>query len=50
MNEVKNILVAKLAAILGEIQTLPKSGHNDYHNYDYVTESDLVNAVRTRLA
>lgn len=46
----KNPLVAKLAIILGEIGKVPKSGHNSFHNYDYVTENDLVWAVRDKLA
>lgn len=43
-------LAAKLAKILGEIGQVPKSGHNSFHNYDYVTENDLVYAVRKKLS
>lgn len=46
----KNLLASKLARILGEIGKVPKSGHNSFHNYDYVTENDLVYAVRAKLA
>lgn len=46
----KNLLAAKLARILGEVGKVPKSGHNSFHNYDYVTENDLVYAVRAKLA
>lgn len=44
------ILARKLAAILREVGKAPKSGHNSFHNYDYVTENDLVYAVRDKLA
>ncbi len=43
-------LYAKLAKIIGEITSIPKSGHNDFHNYDYVTANDLINAVRDKLS
>lgn len=43
-------LFAKLAKIIGEVKSIPKSGHNDFHNYDYVTANDLINAVRDKLA
>ena len=43
-------LTVKLANILGEVGKVPKSGHNDFHKYDYVTENDLVYAVRERLS
>jgi hypothetical protein len=46
----KNLLASKLAKILGEVGKVPKSGHNSFHNYDYVTENDLVYAVRAKLA
>ncbi len=46
----KNLLASKLAKILGEVGKVPKSGHNSFHNYDYVTENDLVYAVRQKLA
>ena len=53
-NEVTQItksgLTVKLANILGEVGKVPKSGHNDFHNYNYVTENDLVYAVRERLS
>lgn len=43
-------LAKKLATILGAVGKVPKSGHNSFHNYDYVTENDLVYAVRDKLA
>lgn len=46
----KGALALKLSKILGEIGKVEKSGRNDFHRYDYVTENDLVYAVRGRLA
>lgn len=46
----KNLLAFKLAKILGEIGKVEKTGHNAFHNYDYVTENDLVYAVRDKLS
>lgn len=43
-------LAKKLALILGEVGKVPKSGRNTFHNYDYVTENDLVYAVRDKLS
>lgn len=43
-------LFAKLARILGEIGRVAKNGRNDHHGYDYVTEADLVEAVRGKLS
>lgn len=40
----------KIAAISGYIGRIPKNGHNNFHNYDYVLESDLVEAVRSYLS
>jgi hypothetical protein len=43
-------LFAKLAQVTCEIGRVAKNGRNDFHGYDYVTESDLVDAVRDRLS
>lgn len=43
-------LAAKLAEIMGEVNRIPKRGHNDFHNYDYVMEADLTEAVREKLS
>lgn len=48
-NGAKNI-TAKLAAIVKEVGWIEKRGHNDFHDYDYVTESDVVEALRGHLA
>lgn len=43
-------LYKKLAAVMAEVGRVPKSGRNQFHKYDYVTEADLVDAVRDKLA
>ena len=43
-------LYSKLAAVMRDIGYVEKRGHNSFHNYDYVTEADLVDAVRSKLA
>lgn len=42
-------LVNGLAAVMDYIDAVPKTGRNTFHNYDYVTEDDLTNAVRKAL-
>lgn len=49
-NSVPRNLVIKLSEILGEVDRVPKRGRNEFHKYDYVMESDLVEAVRQKLA
>jgi hypothetical protein len=43
-------LFAKIAAVMGEVGRVEKRGRNTFQNYDYVTEADLVEAVREKLA
>jgi hypothetical protein len=43
-------LYAKIAAVQGAVGHVPKTGHNKFHNYDYVTEGDLLNAVRRHMS
>ncbi|WP_053958023.1 ERF family protein [Sulfobacillus thermosulfidooxidans] len=43
-------LIAKLARVLGQIHRVPKRGKNTFHNYEYATESDILDAVRKYLA
>lgn len=44
------LLVRKLAAIMADVHRIPKSGRNEFHKYDYATEADIVEALRTKLA
>ena len=46
----KKTLAAKMATIMGELSRLPKTGRNDFHKYDFLEESVLVDAVRPLLA
>jgi ERF superfamily len=43
-------LVSKIAAIVKKVGWVEKTGHNDFHNYDYVTEADIVATLRDHLA
>lgn len=45
-----SLLFQKLAKIIGEISRVPKRGRNEFHKYDYVTEADLLDSVRSKLA
>lgn len=46
----KSTLASKLAQIVMETHHVEKRGRNDFHKYDYVTESDVLDAVRKGLA
>lgn len=43
-------LATKLARVLADVRRVPKTGRNDFHKYDYATESDLVDHLRDKLA
>lgn len=42
-------LYQRLHAITKEIGTISKNGRNNFHNYDYATEKDFVEALRPLL-
>jgi len=42
-------LIIKLARLIATLDRVPKTGRNSFHKYDYVTESDLLDAIRGRL-
>lgn len=46
----KRALVRKLVEVMAVVDRIPKSGHNSFHNYDYTTEADVLEAVRGELA
>lgn len=48
--EAKRGLVAKLAEVMGALSRLPKTGWNDRQSYHYVTEADVMDAIRSGLA
>jgi len=43
-------LYKKLAEVMVEVGYVKKNGYNSFHRYNYVTEADLVDAVRVKLA
>ena len=43
-------LALKMARVMAEVRHVPKNGRNDFHKYDYIMESDLVDRLRGRLA
>src|SRR5690606_17563559 len=49
-NSVPKNLVIKQSGIVVEVDRVPMRGRNEFHKYDYVMESDLVEAVRQKLA
>ena len=40
----------KIGKVMKQIERIPKNGFNEYHKYRYVTESDLMDAIRPLLA
>lgn len=49
-NGSKATLYGKMAQIMGKIDRVPKRGKNRQQNYDFVTESDIADAVRKAMA
>lgn len=49
-DEKKQSIFLKVANIMGDLDRVPKSGYNKNHDYHYVTESDVVGAVRPLMA
>ena len=43
-------LFAKIAAVMGKLERLPKSGYNNHFKYNFVTDGDVSDAVRAALA
>ncbi len=43
-------LALKLARVMSQVRHVPKNGRNDFHGYDYIMESDLVDSLRDKLA
>jgi hypothetical protein len=48
--QLSGALAKKLAAVMGAVKRVPKTGHNAFHGYDYATEADIVAAIRDELA
>lgn len=43
-------LALKMARVMSEVRHVPKNGRNDFHKYDYIMESDLLDRLRGKLA
>ena len=43
-------LYKKILKVIAEAKRVPKSGYNNFHKYNYATESDLVESIRPILA
>lgn len=43
-------LAMKVARVMSSIDSVPKNGRNDYHNYDYSTDDDVMQSVRPVMA
>lgn len=43
-------LFAKMARIMGKVKRLKKTGHNNFFNYDFATDSDIADTIRELLA
>jgi len=43
-------LAAKMAKVMGAIDHVPKNGYNDYHNYEYSSDDDVMQALRPAMA
>jgi len=43
-------LAKKIAQVMAAIESVPKNGRNDYHNYDYSTDDDVMQSVRPVMA
>ena len=50
MSEEKRSLVRKLAEVTAALGRIPKNGFNKFHQYHYVLEADVVEAVRGEYA
>jgi len=46
----KTRLFSKMATIMGALNAIPKMGMNTYHNYKYVTASDVADVIREQMA
>lgn len=43
-------LAKKLAYVMGQMSRIPKRGYNEFHKYEFATESDVSDALRGLLA
>jgi len=43
-------LAATIAQVMADIDGVPKTGYNDFHNYEYSTDDDVMGALRPVMA
>jgi hypothetical protein len=43
-------LAMKVAQVMADIDAVPKNGRNDFHNYNYSTDDDVMQSVRPVMA
>lgn len=43
-------LIQKLSKVMSAVERVPKRGRNEFHKYDYATESDIVATVRSEFS
>lgn len=43
-------LALKMARVMAEVRHVPKNGRNEFHKYNYIMESDLLDRLRGKLA
>ena len=48
--KVQRPLALKMAKIMASVRHVPKRGRHDFLNYNYITESDLIESLRGKLA
>lgn len=41
---------AKIAEVMGQVDRIPKTGRNEFHNYSYVEEAEIVERIRPLMA
>lgn len=48
--QAKTMLYRKMADAMSRLERLPKNGYNKFHKYTYVTDADVMDALRSTLA
>jgi hypothetical protein len=49
MKDTKPTIYQKVLNVMGDVSGVAKNGHNDFQNYDYATEADILEAIRGSL-
>lgn len=47
--ELPKSIFTKIAKVMSEVSRVPKNGYNSFHKYNYATESDLTESIRSLL-